>query len=76
MRNNLRALAVTNLSDEEREQGRTEVLPVQWRKHLSLDVRLSQLPSNLFISSMCVFCHPQVHALHSIHQYACVLLWL
>lgn len=44
VRNNLRALAVTELSDEEREKGRTEVLPVQWRKHLALDV------SSLFCS--------------------------
>ena len=39
MRNNLRALAATELSKEQRAAGRTEVLPVQWRKHLTLDVR-------------------------------------
>ena len=39
VRNNLRALAATELSEEQRAAGRTEVLPVQWRKHLTLDVR-------------------------------------
>ncbi len=39
VRNNLRALAVAELDEKEREAGRTEVLPVQWRKHLKLDVR-------------------------------------
>ena len=39
VRNNLRSLAVAELDEKEREAGRTEVLPVQWRKHLKLDVR-------------------------------------
>ena len=38
VRQNLRALAATELPTEAREAGRTEVLPVQWRKHLRLDV--------------------------------------
>ena len=38
VRNNLRTLAAEQLSEEERASGRTEVLPVQWRKHLTLDV--------------------------------------
>ncbi|CAL8470099.1 g9641 [Coccomyxa elongata] len=38
VRNNLRALAVAELDEKEREAGRTEVLPVQWRKHLNLDI--------------------------------------
>ena len=38
VRNNLRLLAATELPVEAREAGRTEVLPVQWRKHLRLDV--------------------------------------
>ena len=37
VRNNLRLLAATELPVESREAGRTEVLPVQWRKHLRLD---------------------------------------
>lgn len=41
VRNNLRALALTEINEKEREAGRTEVLPVQWRKHLNLDVRPS-----------------------------------
>ena len=40
MRHNLRVLAATELPEKDREAGRTEVLPVQWRKHLRLDVRL------------------------------------
>ena len=39
VRNSLRVLAATELSETERSAGRTEVLPVQWRKHLTLDVR-------------------------------------
>ena len=39
MRNNLRALAASELAEADRNAGRTEVLPVQWRKHLTLDVR-------------------------------------
>ena len=39
MRHNLRVLAATELPENAREAGRTEVLPVQWRKHLRLDVR-------------------------------------
>lgn len=39
VRNNLCALAPAELSEKELEAGRTEVLPVQWRKHLNLDVR-------------------------------------
>ena len=37
VRNNLRLLAATELPVESREAGRTEVLPVQWRKHLRLN---------------------------------------
>ena len=43
VRNNLRLLAATELPEEAREAGRTEVLPVQWRKHLRLDA--SALPT-------------------------------
>jgi hypothetical protein len=39
VRQNLRALAATELPTAAREAGRMEVLPVQWRKHLRLDVR-------------------------------------
>lgn len=39
VRDNLRMLATTELPEKDREAGRTEVLPVQWRKHLRLDVR-------------------------------------
>ncbi|CAL5218604.1 g301 [Coccomyxa viridis] len=38
VRHNLRVLAATELPEKDREAGRTEVLPVQWRKHLRLDV--------------------------------------
>lgn len=37
VRNSLRLLAATELPAEAQEAGRTEVLPVQWRKHLRLD---------------------------------------
>ena len=40
-------MVLESLPEGEREQGRIEVLPVQWRKHLNLGVRLqpaSQLP--------------------------------
>ncbi len=33
------------MTKEENEEGRVEVLPVQWRKHLTLEVGLSYLPS-------------------------------
>ena len=39
VRHNLRVLASSELPEKDREAGRTEVLPVQWRKHLRLDVR-------------------------------------
>lgn len=38
VRHNLRVLAAAELPEKAREAGRTEVLPVQWRKHLRLDV--------------------------------------
>ncbi|KAK9800186.1 hypothetical protein WJX73_006192 [Symbiochloris irregularis] len=38
VRNNLYDLAVEQLPEEARDGMRTEVLPVQWRKHLALDV--------------------------------------
>ena len=43
VRHNLRVLASTELPEKDRELGRTEVLPMQWRKHLRLDVRLPNL---------------------------------
>ena len=43
VRHNLRVLASSELPEKDREAGRTEVLPVQWRKHLRLDVRLPAL---------------------------------
>lgn len=49
VRQNLRALAATELPTEAREAGRTEVLPVQWRKHLRLDV--SPLPNAVTYAS-------------------------
>ncbi len=56
VRNNLRALALTEVDETEREAGRTEVLPVQWRKHLNLDVRPSPF-----------FSHPST-ALHPMNK--------
>lgn len=47
MRLNLRELAGEQLPAELQSGGRTEVLPVQWRKHLSLEVGW------LFASSLC-----------------------
>ena len=41
VRHNLHVLAGSELPEKDRAAGRTEVLPVQWRKHLRLDVRLS-----------------------------------
>lgn len=38
LRQNVRLLAADQLSESEQAKGRVEVLPVQWRKHLSLDV--------------------------------------
>lgn len=40
VRLNLRELASEQLPPEVQSGGRTEVLPVQWRKHLNLEVRL------------------------------------
>lgn len=39
LRNLVRQMAIDTLPEGEREQGRIEVLPVQWRKHLNLGVR-------------------------------------
>ena len=39
LRNLVRQMALDTLPEGEREQGRIEVLPVQWRKHLNLGVR-------------------------------------
>jgi hypothetical protein len=47
VRNSLRALAASELSEAARNAGRTEVLPVQWRKHLTLDVRAFIFPCRL-----------------------------
>ena len=49
LRNLVRQMALDTLPEGEREQGRIEVLPVQWRKHLNLGVRgraglLTKLP--------------------------------
>lgn len=47
VRQNLRLLASDQLSQKDQPQGRTEVLPVQWRKHLNLDVSvLKIIPRN------------------------------
>ena len=40
LRQNVRILAADQLSESEQAKGRVEVLPVQWRKNLNLDVRL------------------------------------
>lgn len=37
-------MAIDTLPEGEREQGRIEVLPVQWRKHLNLGVRPLAMP--------------------------------
>ena len=39
LRNLVRQMALDALPEGERERGRIEVLPVQWRKHLNLGVR-------------------------------------
>ena len=55
MRHNLRVLAATELPEKDREAGRTEVLPVQWRKHLRLDVRLLLRDcSDTLLESLCM----------------------
>lgn len=38
VRQNLASLAAEQLGEKDRAGGRIEVLPVQWRKHLNLDV--------------------------------------
>ncbi|KAK9808811.1 hypothetical protein WJX72_004107 [[Myrmecia] bisecta] len=38
MRNNIRQMTMEQLTEAERRSGRVEVLPVQWRKHLNLEV--------------------------------------
>lgn len=35
----IRQMAMDTLPEGERQAGRVEVLPVQWRKHLKLEVR-------------------------------------
>ena len=50
VRNNLRLLAATELPVDAREAGRTEVLPVQWRKHLRLDAS----------ALACTLCHASI----------------
>ena len=40
LRNLVRQMALDTLPEGEREKGRIEVLPVQWRKHLNLGVRM------------------------------------
>ena len=68
MRHNLRVLAATELPENDREAGRTEVLPVQWRKHLRLDVR--PLPPRLLPWTLCMSpcapaCCPSASAWHT-----------
>ncbi len=46
IRNNLRQLAADQLGEEMYREGRVEVLPIQWRKNLNLDVRNAFPPSS------------------------------
>ena len=54
IRLNLRDLAAEQLPPELQAAGRTEVLPVQWRKHLSFTVRaVAQAPIDEGGSCLC-----------------------
>lgn len=54
MRQNIKALAADQLSEKELDKGRIEVLPVQWRKHLNLDVRQAASESHSHARGHCL----------------------